>query len=154
MNQRSDPPLYRAGELIGACPSLREPIIESLLRVGETANIIAAPKSYKSYLVLYLLLCLASGRSLFGRFGVRQCDVLLIDNELHRETLAARLRAVAQAMGLMHDDFAEHLSVGKPAGQPAKHLRLAAVFFDALPQGALQGDRAGCSISGMAAKLR
>src|SRR6056297_519773 len=74
----------------------RDPVIEGLLRKGETMNIIAGPKVGKSWLVLSLALSLSNGNPWLG-MDTEQSNVLLVDNELHVETMAQRLRNVAMA---------------------------------------------------------
>lgn len=76
---------------------MRECIIEGLLRRGEVGNIIAATKIGKSWFALMLLICVATGRDWLGR-RVARGNVLLIDNELHEETLENRISAVQFAM--------------------------------------------------------
>jgi hypothetical protein len=87
------------GDLIAKYPSLRPPIIEGLLREGESANIIAAPKVGKSWTALDLAFAVGMGL-LWLDFPTRQGKVLLLDNELHPETLAHRSRIVAEARSL------------------------------------------------------
>jgi hypothetical protein len=87
------------GDLIDSCPSLRSPVIEGLLREGETMNLISAPKVGKSWLANDLGLAVATGRPWLG-FSTVRGDVLIVDNELHRETLANRLPKVAAARGI------------------------------------------------------
>lgn len=66
-------------------------------------NIVAAPKTGKSWMVMQLALALVTGKQWCGR----ECTMsqeLLVDNELHRETLSCRLQRVAMAMGISDDD--------------------------------------------------
>lgn len=97
------------GELIVANPVMKEPLIEGLLRKGETSNVIAKSKVGKSWLSYGLGWSIATGGKWFGRFQCTQGRVLLIDNELHGESLAHRIPRVAQAMGIdpaaVADDF-------------------------------------------------
>lgn len=72
---------------------LREVIIEGLLRRGEVGNVIAATKIGKSWFALLLEMCVSLGRDWLGR-RVAKGNVLLIDNELHEETLENRLAAL------------------------------------------------------------
>ena len=83
-------------------------IIEGLLRERETANIIAAPKTGKTWLIMQLALSIATGRSWMGR----QCTpkrVLAIDNELQPEELVYRYTQVAEAMGITFEELEDRL---------------------------------------------
>lgn len=84
-------------QLCNEYPYLREPVVEGILRRGETCNIIAAPKVGKSYLGCGLAYSVATGRPWLSH-DTTQGRVLIIDNELHPETLASRLDAIAYAM--------------------------------------------------------
>ena len=88
------PAFLTAADLCAGSPEQREPIIDGLLRRGEVANVISGPKANKSWLLLHLALCVATGRDWLG-FRCRQGRVLLLDYELERETLSARLRGVS-----------------------------------------------------------
>jgi hypothetical protein len=86
-------------ELVQRNPKLKEPLIEGLLRIGETMNIVASPKIGKSFLASNLAWAVASGTAWLG-MTTKQGKVAIIDNELHPETLAYRLQEVAQGMFL------------------------------------------------------
>jgi RecA-family ATPase len=80
-------------------PQLREPVVHGLLRRGEVCNWIAAPKTGKTWMVYSLLSRVITG----GRWCGHKCEpgrVLLIDNELHPETMLNRLWKVAWQDGL------------------------------------------------------
>lgn len=86
-------------------------------------NIVAAPKTGKSWLVMQLALCLVTGREWFGH-QCPQSRVLLIDNELHKETIACRLARVATAMSIpLEDESIDNLTVFPQRGM-AKDLTL------------------------------
>lgn len=91
-----------AGDLRTEFPDYRAPVVDGLLRRGEVANLIAAPKTGKSWLVLDLALSAANGSEWLGRTCSR-VPVLLIDAELHQETLSRRIDAVATALALPDD---------------------------------------------------
>lgn len=112
---------------------MREAVIEGLLRVGETANIIASSKVGKSWLVLDLALAIASGRTWLG-YRVTPGDVLIIDNELHPETISKRIPEVARARGIMHDEYADRLHVYPLRGR-LQDLHSLRKFFDELEPG-------------------
>ena len=85
------------GTLKRRFPEMRPVLIDGFLRIGETMNIIAAPKTGKSWLVTQLAICVASGTEWFGHVCTAG-KVLLIDNELHEETSANRIPLVVEAM--------------------------------------------------------
>lgn len=88
------------GELIEQNDRLRDPVIDGLLRRGETANIIAAAKVGKSWLAYSLALSVATGSNWLHTFPCIAGRVLLIDNELHPEVLASRIPKVADALSI------------------------------------------------------
>jgi len=112
-------PTYRsASKLISEYPTLRQPVVSSLLRIGETMNIIAPAKVGKSWLALDLALAVAVGLSWLGSFMTTQGNVLILDNELHDETIASRLPLVAKARGITIPPYSEAEEAdGKGIGQ-------------------------------------
>jgi RecA-family ATPase len=95
-----------AWEAVARPKPMREVIIDGLVRRGEVLNCIAGTKVGKSWLALLLAFCVATGRPFLGR-GVTRGRVLLLDNELHPETIQNRLAAVAQALGISPSDAHE-----------------------------------------------
>lgn len=87
-----------AADLVSSHPAYRPIIIDGLLREGETMNVIASPKVGKSWLVLLMAFSIANGWAFLNR-ACAKGSVLIVDNELHPETTAQRLRAVANALG-------------------------------------------------------
>lgn len=87
------------GELVTAYPKMKKPLIHGFLRIGETMNIIAPPKTGKSWLVTDLALSIATGTPWFG-YPCEKGKVLIIDNELHSETSANRIPKVIEARGV------------------------------------------------------
>ena len=81
------------------------PVIEGVLRRGETANLIAAPKTGKSWLAYSLALSVATGRKWLDTYDVHTGRVLLIDNELHENTLYRRIPKVAERLGIDKEDY-------------------------------------------------
>jgi hypothetical protein len=63
-------------------------------------NVIAAPKTGKSWLTIDLAVSLATGGLWLGQFQCEPCSVLILDNELHSETCADRFPQVATARGI------------------------------------------------------
>lgn len=134
MSETTPPPFVSARDLLAACPSLRPAVIERLLREGETMNVIASPKTGKSWLVLDLAIAVATGRPWLGRFATTAGDVLIIDNELHGETSANRIPKVAKARGVAIDDFADRLFIRNLRGGLQDIVSLGA-FFRAIEPG-------------------
>ena len=95
--------LKSAWRAVSAPAPMREIIIDGYVRRGEVLNIIASTKIGKSWLALSLLFCVATGRDWLGR-QTKKGRVLLLDNELHDETIQNRMRSVADAMGISEDE--------------------------------------------------
>jgi hypothetical protein len=102
---------FTFGELRRAYPRLHPPVIDGLIREGETCNVISTSKVGKSWLGYGMLLSVITGRDWLGRFATSAGRVLLIDNELHRGTLANRIPAVAGEVGVAPADYEQHLHV-------------------------------------------
>lgn len=98
------------GELVANYSTLREPVISGILRRGETANIIAAAKIGKSFLAGNLAMSVATGCQWLGN-DVAQGRVLVIDNELHPETLSHRLFRIATDMMVDAGDIGDSIDV-------------------------------------------
>ncbi|MHB8898076.1 MAG: AAA family ATPase [Thermoguttaceae bacterium] len=94
------PSIVSLVSLVAQYPKLRPPVVHKLLRRGETANVIAGPKVGKSWLVAELALSVARGDPWLETFDCERGKVLIIDAELHSETIAHRLPMVAEAMGM------------------------------------------------------
>lgn len=94
-----------ASDLIREYPNLRPVVIADLLREGETMNVVAAPKVGKSWLIHELAIAVIAGKAWLGKQTTRGA-VLLIDGELHRETLAKRLFNVQSRLGVSDGEMA------------------------------------------------
>lgn len=99
-----------AGELVEKYLRPRSVVIHRLIRHGDVVNVIGGPKARKSFLVMQLALCIASGTPFLGWKTV-QGRVLLIDNELRGDDLAYRLTAMAKALDLHWEDVAGYIDI-------------------------------------------
>ncbi|MCR5414832.1 MAG: AAA family ATPase [Kiritimatiellae bacterium] len=143
------------GELVERYPKMRPVLIHGFLRRGETMNIIAPPKTGKSWLVTDLALSVATGTEWFG-FPCEKGKVLIIDNELHPETSANRIPRVVEARGFplsrikddiyvenqrgrlgSIEDLAHRIEVLRPFGF---RLVIIDAFYRAMPKGADEND--------------
>lgn len=113
----SGPSMLSVGQLLKDHPELRPPVINGLLRIGETMNIIAPPKYGKSWLVTDLSMAVATGRRWLDAFDTTQGNVLILDNELHSETSANRIPKVATARGIGLLEIADKLFVDNLRGR-------------------------------------
>lgn len=104
-----------ASELVRDYPELRPVVVEGILRAGETMNVVAAPKVGKSWLVHALAAAVISGTRWLGK-STTKGRVLLIDGELHCETLARRLRTTQSTLAVPDSDMAS-LQVWPVRGQ-------------------------------------
>lgn len=126
-------PTKSVRQLLNENPDLRRPVIHGLLREGETMNVIASPKIGKSWLVTDLALAVATGRPWLGTFETVAGDVLIIDNELHRETSANRIPKVMKARGIPLDAIAERVFVANVRGGLKDIFGLATYFQQLKP---------------------
>ena len=102
--------------LIDNYPDMRPVVIEGILRRGETCNIIAAAKIGKTYLVYLLAWCIVTGIRWLSH-NVTKGRVLIIDNELHPETLASRLDWIANKLMINRSDYENTIDVITLRGQ-------------------------------------
>jgi len=149
-------PIVSIEDLLEAHTELREPIIEGLLRRGETMNLIGAPKAGKSWFAMHLAAAVAQGLPWLGAFQTRKAKVLYIDNELHPESSAARFRDLLAKLDLTPEDLAGSIDFVSLRGNLvdlhdlAERLRLiepdtyAVLILDALyrfePEGSIEND--------------
>ena len=91
-------------ELYARYPARSPIVIDGLLREREVMNLIAAPKTGKTWFVMQLALSVALGREWLGR-QVAPKRVLVIDNELAPEEFTYRYRIVAEALGINLNDL-------------------------------------------------
>lgn len=82
-------------DLLREFPSLRPSVVHGLLRQGEVMNIVAAPKTGKSWFAHDLAVRVSQGKPWF-HWLTTECKVLIIDGELHPETLSYRLGRVRE----------------------------------------------------------
>lgn len=141
--------------LLQEYPELRPEVIHGLLRQGETANFIASPKVGKSFLSMGLAWSIATGRDWLG-FTVETGKVLIIDNELHGETLSHRMEVVADALQIPQADRdrlsgavlrGQNLSMDEivdRVGVEKGEYRLIVIdaLYRTLPEGASENDNA------------
>jgi hypothetical protein len=120
--------IITAGKLVDDHPAERPYLISGLCRQAETVNIVASPKTYKSFLALAIALCVCTGRALFGMFQTRKSRVLYIDNELHKETFSHRIPKVAGALGVLSSEWRDELDVVSLRGHLADINQLDSFF--------------------------
>lgn len=77
----------------------RPVLIEGILRAGSRMLLAATAKGHKTWTLMGLALCLASGIT-WLRFKCRKCKVLYANFELYEDTCQKRLNEVAAALGI------------------------------------------------------
>ncbi|TWU38984.1 hypothetical protein Q31b_40620 [Novipirellula aureliae] len=136
-------------------PKQSTPVIDGLLRCGETMNVIAASKIGKTWLVHGMARCVATGSDWLG-YPTRRGRVLIVDAELHPSELVQRLQAVAPEYATVADFPIDVMSLrGRMVNinQLAERLRTdvapgryAVIVVDALyrflPKGCSENDNA------------
>jgi hypothetical protein len=98
-------------ELKATYPTMSPPVVDRLIREGETCNIISYSKIGKSWLAYGLALSVITGRPWLDRFATSAGQVLYIDNELQRSNLASRIPAVGDSMGITTDMYEDKLEI-------------------------------------------
>ncbi len=121
---------FTFADLAAGYPTLKPKVVDGLFRAGETVNLISVSKIGKSWLAYLLALCIIMGRLWLDKFQTSRGRVLLIDNELHRETLAHRIPKVAEQLGLFSDDYNTQLDVWPLRGDLRNLYQLGADFND------------------------
>jgi hypothetical protein len=116
-HDRDGPRILSVRRLRQQYPTLRDPVIHGLLRVGETMNVIASPKTGKSWLTIDLSLAVATGTRWLGTFETVAGDVLIIDNELHHETSSHRIPKVAEARGIPPERYEDRIDIDNLRGR-------------------------------------
>lgn len=125
-------PAYRNVEdIMIQTTGLRRPVIGGILREGETMNIIAAPKTGKSWLATDLALAVATGRPWLGLYETAKGNVLILDNELHVETSANRVPKIAAARGLDVSQYGQAVFIENLRGRLVDLLKMES-YFDAI----------------------
>lgn len=120
-------------------------------------NLIAPPKLGKSWLVGTLAIAVARGTDWLG-YPCEKNRVLIVDNELHPETTAARYRDLLRGLGVDAKEIGENLTIESQRGrlksvndllvhkdeyaalQPK--LLIVDAFYRALPEGTEENDNA------------
>ncbi|MDC0934762.1 AAA family ATPase [Pirellulales bacterium] len=119
---------FSAAELITRYPKLAPPVIDGIVRQGETINTIAPSKVGKSWFGYGVALSIVTGRRWLDQFDVERGRVLIVDNELHRSVLANRLQRVGESMELFTADYGDRLDVWCLRGELRTLAELSADF--------------------------
>ncbi len=123
------------GELKRRHPKMRKAVIDGLAREGETINVVAPSKAGKSWTSYSLALSIVSGGCWLNRFSCQPGRVLLIDNELHPETITHRIPNVADAMGISLDDYQDRYDVISLRGRLVDYFGLGLRTVDHIEPG-------------------
>jgi AAA domain len=147
--------IISVAKLIAQYPTDDPIVIDGLLRLGETMNVIASPKVGKTWLAAGLAYSIAGGLSWMGM----QCSsgrVLILDCELKPSTLRFRYQKVAEAMGCdtttvdvasLRGDGRSIIELSKDLQDSVRQGEYAAIVWDALyrllPAKTSENDNAG-----------
>lgn len=128
---------YTVSSLCKTFTSQRPVVINGLLREGETANIVSASKVGKSWLGYDLALSIITGSDWLGEFRCTPGHVILVDNELHPETLANRIPTVGDAKNLKRATYEHDFEVWPLRGR-IKSLPELMAEFDKIQPGSVR----------------
>jgi hypothetical protein len=129
LGQDPDPAIKNLTQFKGQ-PTLREPVVNGLLRRGESANLIADPKVGKSWMVYGLALSVATGSKWLKRCACLPGRVLVVDYELHEELLRNRLDTVAEFAGVMPGQYKPRIDLLALRGKLPFDIRGLAEFLE------------------------
>lgn len=132
--KRKVQPRFRCvADLLLDHPVLRPSVVEGLLREGEVMNVIASPKTGKSWLATDIAIAVATGQPWLDSFPTQRGQALLLDNELHGETLASRIPKVAEARGIPVTAFGREVFVETMRGNLVDIFELEGYFYGVEP---------------------
>lgn len=124
-------PTFTLGSLLDHFEGMHEPVIEGLLRRGETMNVIAPPKFGKSWAVISLALAGALGNRWLD-FRTTPGDVLVIDNELHKKTIASRFRKIIKETGAPLEEVRKKITIMPLRGRRQRDIPFLGTYFRSL----------------------
>lgn len=146
------------GSMVETHKALKRLLIDGVLRFGEILCINAKAKLRKSWAMYAIAICVAAGLYWLGKFRCNRGRVLIVDFELHPETIARRIPKVAEKMGVPLADIENSIDVLCMRGRlrdifaleqlfkTIEHGKYALVILDALyrilPPNASENDNA------------
>lgn len=152
--QRKQLPILSAADFAQQHQGSDPPLIEGLLRIGETMNVIASPKIGKTWLVAGIALSIANGLDWMG-YQCTPGKVLIFDCELRPKTLRWRYETVAEKMSVpmesldlcsLRGDGRSIFELGTDIRERVRTGEYVALIWDALyrllPKGASENDNA------------
>lgn len=92
-------------------PPAPDQILEDICDLGDKLAIIAPSKMRKSFFLLMLILCLATGRDFLGWHVPKRRRVLLVQMEIQPNHYHRRLNKMACAMGIIPADLGDRLQI-------------------------------------------
>lgn len=75
-------------------------IVENMLYPQEIGMRYGKSGGYKSLFMLYLAVCIASGRKVFNKFKVKQCPVAILSAENHKRSDKKRIQSIIRGLGI------------------------------------------------------
>jgi len=99
-------------------PPELDPVLVGLFDRGDKLTIVAPSKSRKSFFVLQMLVCLATGRDFLRWYTPQPRNVLLLQYEVKECHLWRRARRMCRAMGVRSDEIGDRMRVANLRGKP------------------------------------
>jgi hypothetical protein len=153
-SERRQLPILSAANFAQQYQGSDPPLIEGLLRIGETMNVIASPKIGKTWLVAGIALSIANGLDWMG-YQCTSGKVLVLDFELRPKTLRERYETVSNNMNAPRDnldlcslrgDGRSIIELGADIRESVKGGEYVVIIWDALyrtlPKGVSENDNA------------
>lgn len=113
-------------------------LVDHLVPNGGITIIAGKAANFKTWILLHLALCVATGKKVFGHFDTTKAPVLIVDEENQKKTLRKRLTMLGYKEGLdLHFVVQSGFKITNPQHMKhladvvkRKHIRL--VIFDSL----------------------
>lgn len=85
-------------ELMGNLKKKRNPIIKNFVEENAIHTFYGNTGSLKSFLLIYMSVCIASGKPFLNHYKTRKCPVLYLSGENHVDLEAERVNAIAKGL--------------------------------------------------------
>ena len=110
------PPLINAAEWLLEEPPDPDQIVADVFDKGDKVVLIGSSKSKKTFFLLQMIICIATGRSFLGLHIPKPRRVLHIQYEIQGHHFHRRLKRMCRALGVEKSDLGDRLWIVNARG--------------------------------------